>query len=112
MKSWMNLLILLNLLLAGCGSDKPVAEDPQAPASPAPGGSTPAPSGEKISYQDMQGFMNQYCKGCHASDSFIQSEAGLKSSKAQTRLSNKTMPPSFAPKQLPDNIRTQMLSYF
>ena len=99
------LLVLLNLLLAGCGKD---SSDPAPPPSPP----VVLQPGAKLSYQQMQGLMNQYCKSCHTSDNFIASEAGLKGSKAQVRLTNKSMPPSFASLKLPDNIRTQMLSYF
>ena len=101
-------VLLCIVILQSCGSDKP-----EEAAAPAPSGPVvDIPAGDKISYQQMQTHIVGYCQSCHANDPFVKSEAQLRSSAAKLRLSNKTMPPSFAPKKLPDNIRTQMIGFF
>jgi len=106
-------VLLVCALLGGCGAETensaaPVAETPVVTDPGNPGDPAPA----KIGYQQMQADISIYCVSCHANDPFVKSESGLRASAAKLRLTNKTMPPSFAPKGLPDNIRTEMLTFF
>lgn len=105
-------LLALSSLLAGCGDYSSDQSQPPAPTptpTPKPGGEDP---GDTVTYAAMQKNLVTYCQSCHASANFMTSEAALRASSVQTRLTNRSMPPSNAPKALPDNVRTQMLSFF
>ncbi len=111
----MKKLMLLLLFLTACGQNKTIEKNvPGPPVVVDPGtdpGTDPDPA-DAISYQKMQGLMVSYCQSCHASASFMQSESALRASQAKAYLWSKRMPPANAGKALPDNIRTQMVSFF
>lgn len=110
----MRKIILAFVILAmnSCGQehivDKPVEQPIPSPTK------TPQPGtgGERIGYQEMQGYLVTYCQTCHASAQFMSSEAALRASQAKNYLWSRRMPPSNAPKALPDNTRQVMLSFF
>lgn len=105
-------LVAVILLMVGCGQDHVVEKtpDPVPLPTPTPTG-TPAP-GDKLSYQQVQAHLVTYCQSCHASAQFMSGEAALRASRAKDYLWSRRMPPSNAPKALPDNVRTQMISFF
>lgn len=111
MKSFIFMLILF---LTACGQNKTIEKNIPAPA---PGNVDPDPDpdpdpGTAIGYQKMQSDMIQFCQPCHASASFMQSESALRASQAKAYLWSKRMPPANAAKALPDNTRTEMMSFF
>ena len=100
---------LFFLLGISCGSDSTV-ETPAPKPGPGPGpGPEPKP-GDKISYQQMQNYLVQYCQRCHASAGFMGSEGALRNSRVLQELQGKSMPPNS--RDLPDNIRTLMINFF
>jgi PBP1b-binding outer membrane lipoprotein LpoB len=108
-------LLLIIMLLTGCGSGKTIEQEPLRP-QPTPT-TTPVPedppTGDDISFQKMQAHMVNYCQGCHASAAFMTGgETALKQSQVKSQLWSKRMPPANAPKALPENIRTEMISWF
>lgn len=106
----MRLILSLFLLLAACGQQKlqPVQQQPLPTPTPT---QTPDP-GTPISYQEMQGYLVNYCQSCHAGAQFMSSESALNASQAKNYLLSRRMPPANAPKVLPDNLRTKMLGFF
>jgi hypothetical protein len=79
---------LLLLLLASCGSSNGGYKEP-AP-KPAPG---PTPGGGELTFaSDIKPLLNSYCAECHSDATFMASEEGFLSSKAPTRIANKSMP--------------------
>jgi hypothetical protein len=110
--------LIMIIFIVGCGQDHVVEKYPEQPLpapnptpTPTPSG-TPDPGGTKLGYQQMQAQLVTYCQSCHASAQFMSGEAALKASKAKDYLWSRRMPPSNSPKALPDNVRTQMLSFF
>lgn len=108
----MKTLMLLLMFLTACGQNKTIEKTIPGPAPVDPGPVDPIDPGEAISYQKMQGFMVSYCQSCHASAAFMQSESALRASQVKANLWSKRMPPTNAGKALPDNVRTQMVSFF
>lgn len=108
----MRSILSLFLLLAACGQQKlqPVQQQPLPTPTPTPT-QTPDP-GTVISYQEMQGYLVNYCQACHAGAQFMSSESALNASQAKNYLLSRRMPPANAPKVLPDNVRTKMLGFF
>lgn len=101
------------LLLSACGQDRVVQAPAQPSPSPGPTPTTPSPgTGDKLSYAQMQTQLVTYCQACHSSANFMTSETALKSSQAKDYLWSRRMPPSNAPKALPDEVRVKMLSFF
>jgi len=101
------------LMFVNCGRENHVVDRP-VPVE-VPGGTTPTPGpapGDKISYQQMQSYMVNYCQACHSTAGFMQSEAALKSGAVENQLKSRRMPPSNASKPLPENTRTIMVNYF
>lgn len=99
-------------IMIACGQehifDKPVPA-PTAVPTPTP---TPGGTGEKIGYQEMQGYLVTYCQSCHSSAQFMSGETALRASQAKNYLWSRRMPPPNSPKALPDNTRALMLSFF
>lgn len=85
--------ILLLLCLIACGA--PVRDDP-APVTPPPPAQKdpPAPGGDKaLTFNsDVKPLLNSYCAECHSDATFIATEQAFLSSKAPTRIANKSMP--------------------
>ena len=105
--------ILLLALLVGCGYGQDTVVEKPVPQQPPPGtGEDPGPGDGRISYAVMQGYLDQYCNSCHSTAAFMQSERALRSSATKQRVSNRTMPPSTAPLQMPDNVRLRMVNFF
>lgn len=79
---------LLLFLLASCGSSQQSGEPiPDPRPIPAPGG------GDELTFNsDIKPMLQSYCAECHSDATFIASEAGFLSSKAPTRIANKSMP--------------------
>jgi len=106
------------LVLACFSCGERVVEKTSDNPSPGPGtdpGTDPGDdpdTGTKISYQKMQTYLANYCQSCHATAQFMQGENALRASQAKNYLWSKKMPPSNAPKALPDNVRTEMLTFF
>ena len=102
-------IVLLALLVLACGRDPHVVEKYKDNPDPPPGGD---PGGEQLTYGEMQALLNNYCQACHSTAGFMQSEAALRSSGVKDQLWSRRMPPSNAPKQLPDKERADMISFF
>ncbi len=116
---------LTMLLIFGCGRETKVIEYVPAPGggsgnpgsgsgdgTPGDPGSPGNPGNTQISYGEMQAFLDNYCASCHSSSPFIQSERALRGSDTRNQLWSKRMPPSNASKQLPEEERQLMLSFF
>ena len=81
--------IIMLLMLVSCGSS---SYPPEQPATPPPPPS-PGPGGGELTFaSDIKPLLNTYCAECHSDATFIASEAGFLSSKAPTRIANKSMP--------------------
>ena len=80
--------IIMLLMLVSCGSSSyPEQHSTQQPVpQPGPGG------GDLTFASDIKPLLNTYCAECHSDATFIASEAGFLSSKAPTRIANKSMP--------------------
>jgi hypothetical protein len=110
-------LCVLLLLAGSCGQEKVQVEKP-VPVYP-PGcderGCTeppdPEPEPDKISYQAMQGLLNQYCASCHANAPFMNNERALRNSTTYDRIFNRSMPPQSA-EQIAATDRVKMLNWF
>lgn len=75
---------ILAFLLVGCGA---TARDDEAPVS------TPPPVKAGLTFAgDVKPLLDKFCAKCHASDTFLASEQAFLSSKAPTRIANKSMP--------------------
>lgn len=79
---------LLLLLLASCGTSSGPVEEPAPKPIPQPG-----PGGGELTFaSDIKPLLNSYCAECHSDATFMASEEGFLSSKAPTRIANKSMP--------------------
>jgi len=108
----MRRFLLALMLVAGCGQDHVVDKPTPVPVpAPVPPGPTPDP-GTKPSYQKVAGYLNTYCAQCHASATFMTSEAALRASGVKNQLYSKRMPPANAGKVLPENVRAEVLLFF
>ena len=106
-------MFVLFAMIIGCGGTKTVETQvpvPQPTQTPGPGGEDPG--ADKISYQKMQGYLNNYCQSCHSTAQFMSSETALRASQVKANLWSKRMPPANASKALPENIRTEMITFF
>ena len=80
--------IFLIFLLASCGSSN--GGYPDQPPAPQP---FPQPGNGELTFNsDIKPLLNSYCAECHSDATFISSEASFLSSKAPTRIANKSMP--------------------
>ena len=98
----------------GCGSDTHVVEKYQEvpPADDPPIIDDPQP-GDKIGYEQMRLYLDEYCVVCHSTSPFItDGEAALRNSTAKDQIFSKRMPPANAPKKLGDKERSIMLNFF
>jgi hypothetical protein len=60
----------------------------------------------------VAGYLNTYCAQCHATATFMTSEAALRASQASAQLYSKRMPPPNAARALPENVRAEILAFF
>ena len=103
-------LFILIFLVFGCGREPHVVEKyPDTPNQPPPDDDN---NTGDLSYGEMQALLNNYCAACHSTAGFMQSEAALRNSGVKDQLWSRRMPPSNAPKQLPDKERSDMISFF
>lgn len=98
------------LMLVGCGGGDGGTRYQQPPTNNG-GGGTQQP-GERTSFTEAQGIMNQYCSSCHSNAGFLQSGAALRNSSVRSRVSNRTMPTLNAPRRMPDGDRNRLLNFF
>ena len=105
-------LVLVGIL--SCGRDTHVVEKYQdvPDGEPPPIIDDPQP-GDKIGYEQMRLFLDEYCVVCHSTSPFItDGEAALRNSTAKDQLFSKRMPPPNAPKKLADKERAIMVNFF
>lgn len=107
-------IALLIASVMGCGRDTHVVEKYQEvpDGDPPPIIDDPQP-GDKIGYEQMRLYLDEYCVVCHATAPFItEGEAALRNSTAKDQIFSKRMPPANAPKKLADKERAIMLNFF
>ena len=110
----MKFLIWLPLLFFSCGTETRVVEE-----KPPSGNQPPIPdtgNGDKneLNFTNVnREILQPYCAPCHAADTFMQNEAKLFGSNAMVRIlpPGKSMPPGYASKPMPDNVRNVLIQY-
>ena len=109
---WLALSVIS--LLFSCGRDTHVIEKyKEIPQEPPPVTDDKDPGGDvRLSFAEMQTYLDTYCIACHATAPFVQSEAALRASSAEDQIWTKRMPPSNAGTPLPDKERSEMLNFF
>ena len=100
---------MLSFLLIGCGTDRVEQQPNPPPPNPGNGGGG---GSNKTSYAEIQQLHQQYCISCHANSAFTRDEQSLRSSSAQQRVQNGSMPPPNARNKMGGAAREKYLNFF
>jgi uncharacterized membrane protein len=87
-------MVIILLFLSSCGSETKYEPAPTPTPTTPPRPSTPGAG--TISFQQVRGILQQDCGSCHSNAAFLQSELALRNSSAKARITNRSMPPSWA----------------
>lgn len=81
-------MIIVAILLAGCGSDY---EEPSPTPSPSPTPG-PGPQPQPVGFDVISPLLDQYCSQCHQGQGFMVSETAYRNSRSAELIFNRDMP--------------------